>query len=120
LEEEMPNPICHVDIPISDLNNGTDFYREVFGWEIHKDMPGYPMFAAEGGPGGGFIQAAEGESALIYLMSNDINASLADVEAHGGTVVMPRTEIEGGHGAIAIFKDPSGTKLALYSAPAQM
>jgi len=115
----MTSPIVHVDIPVNNLENGADFYRDVFGWELNSDMPGYPMFKAEGGPGGGFVQKGDGDQVRIYLMSNDINASLADIEAHGGKTVMPRTEIEGGHGAFAVFTDPSGNTLALYSAPAQ-
>jgi len=50
---------------------------------------------------------------LIYLDSDDIDATLATVEAHGGTTVVPRTEIAG-HGWWAVFIDPSGNKIGLF------
>jgi len=119
----MTNPICHVDIPLADTETGTEFYRKVFGWEIDTSFPGYPMFKAEGGPGGGFVAKGDGpmqmQSVRIFMLTNDINATLEQIEANGGQTVMPRTEIEGGHGAFAVFNDPSGTTLALYQAPAQ-
>jgi|SRR5579872_6996734 len=119
----MTNPIVHVDIPLNNPEQDTAFYRDVFGWEIDTQMPGYPMFKAEGGPGGGFVEKGNGQMQVpnirVYLMTNDINATLAEIEAKGGKTVQPRIEIEGGHGAFAVFEDPSGNVLALYSAPAQ-
>lgn len=114
------HPIVHVDIPVGDLDSGPNFYRDVFGWDINTHMPTYPMYSAEGGPGGGFVKPdAHGEGVLLFLLSSDINGSLREIESHGGSIVTPRTEIEGGHGSFAVFRDPSGTKLGLYQAPAQ-
>lgn len=118
------HPIVHVDIPAGDTSATANFYRDAFGWNIDSNMPGYPMFSVEGGPGGGFVQTGgEGmgsmlEGVLIYLNTSDIDASLRDVESHGGSTVRPRTEIEGGYGAFAVFKDPSGNMLGLYQPPA--
>ncbi len=50
---------------------------------------------------------------LIYLATDDIDATLADVEAHGGKTVMPKTEIP--HvGWWAVFTDPAGNHLGLF------
>ena len=116
------HPIVHVDIRADNPEAATSFYHDVFGWEIDNFVPGYPMFKSEGGPGGGFVAGTEGVGAhtkgvLIYLNTQDIDGSLQDVEAHGGQTVVPRTEIEGGHGAFAVFRDPNGNNLALYQAP---
>jgi predicted enzyme related to lactoylglutathione lyase len=112
------HPIVHIDIPMKDEGTTTAFYADVFGWSINNQMPGYPMFQAEGGPGGGFATHNEGNPVpLIYLNSKDINATLREIESHGGKMLAPRTEIEGGHGAFAVFTDPNGTQLALYEAP---
>jgi predicted enzyme related to lactoylglutathione lyase len=119
----LTNPIVHIDIPLTNTEHGTDFYRTVFGWEINNQMPSYPMFQAEGGPGGGFVQKGTGPqqipSPTIFLGSTNIDASLAAIGANGGSTIVARTEIEGGHGAFAVFSDPSGNTLALYQAPAQ-
>jgi predicted enzyme related to lactoylglutathione lyase len=113
------HPIVHVEIPANDLKEVSQFYGKVFGWQIDDtSMEGYPMFAAEGGPGGGFVQLTDvGHSAgkpLLFIGTDDINASLGAVEAHGGKTLMPRTAIP--HvGWWAIFADSCGNTLALYT-----
>src|ERR1700680_3930715 len=116
------HPIVHIDIPAGDLETAPAFYRDVFGWELNTFMPEYPMFSAEGGPGGGLVTAgAPGAGSLggilLYLNTSDIDASLREVESHGGSTITPKTEIEGGHGSFAVFTDPSGNKLGLYTPP---
>ena len=117
-------PIVHVEIPANDPKAASAFYREVFGWEI-MTPPGYesyPMFRAEGGPGGGFTTAGSHFEAvrytvgelLIHLASMDIDADLRRIQANGGQVVQPKSEIPG-VGWWAVFKDPSGNKLALFT-----
>jgi predicted enzyme related to lactoylglutathione lyase len=97
----------------------SQFYAEVFGWQIDEtSMESYPMFAAEGGPGGRFVHVEHiGHTVgrpLLFIGTDDINASLAAVEAHGGKILMPRTAIP--HvGWWAVFADSSGNTLALYT-----
>jgi uncharacterized protein len=113
------HPIVHIELPASDLKEISRFYAAVFGWQIDEtSMESYPMFAAEGGPGGGFVQIDDvGHTVgkpLLFIGADDINASLAAVEAHGGKTLMPRTAIP--HvGWWAIFADSSGNTLALYT-----
>ncbi|HVB74229.1 MAG TPA: VOC family protein [Ktedonobacteraceae bacterium] len=120
----MANPIVHIEIPATNTSAAGKFYGEVFGWKIEADqMYGYVQFQSEGGPGGGFVDvegAAEGhiqykpDSLLVYLATDDIDATLAIVEAHGGKTVLPKTEIP--HvGWFAVFTDPSGNRLALFT-----
>jgi len=52
---------------------------------------------------------------LLYIGTDDIDASLAKVEAHGGKTVLPKTEIPG-IGWFAIFTDQTGNRLALFTA----
>ena len=49
---------------------------------------------------------------LIYLGVDDINAALAQVTAHGGTVQAPRFEVKGVV-ILALFKDPAGNAMGL-------
>lgn len=116
------HPIVHIEIPAPDVNAASQFYADVFGWQIDHSMESYPMFAAEGGPGGGFVQIGNpiyaAPKPLVFIGTNDIDASLASVEAHGGKTLMPKTAI-GPHGWWAVFADPSGNSIALYTSPQQ-
>jgi predicted enzyme related to lactoylglutathione lyase len=48
------------------------------------------------------------------VASEDIDADLRKAESLGGTTVVPKTEIPQ-VGWFAIFKDPSGNKVGLFS-----
>ncbi len=51
---------------------------------------------------------------LIYVSTDDIDATLARVEALSGKTLEPKTEIP--HtGWFAIFADPAGKRIALYT-----
>jgi predicted enzyme related to lactoylglutathione lyase len=123
------HPIVHVEIPAKNLQAAGDFYSQVFGWKVEVDaVYNYAMFSAEGGPGGGFVSteaAHDGgmmqykvDSLLVYLGSDDIDADLARIEAHGGKTVLPKTEIPQ-VGWFAIFTDPTGNHMALYTGTGQ-
>ena len=119
------HPVVHIDIPAADPTAASQFYADVFGWEIVDAMPGYPMFRVEGGPGGGFIQI-DGEPAetagadrpagrvVLFIQTDDIDASLSEIVAHGGTTVLPRNDIPG-VGWWGEFLDPFGNRLALFT-----
>lgn len=121
----MPgHPIVHIEIPATNSSAAGKFYGEVFGWNIQADeMYNYVQFQSEGGPGGGFVTVGSQEapieyrpdSLLVYLATDDIDATLKTVEAHGGKTVLAKTEIP--HvGWWAVFTDPSGNRLGLFTA----
>ncbi len=118
------HPIVHIEIPANNTREAGKFYGDVFGWKIEADPTyNYVMFAAEGGPGGGFVEPSAAtadnpeykpDSLLVYIGTDDIDATLASVEAHGGKTVMAKREIP--HvGWFAVFTDPSGNQVALYT-----
>ena len=116
----MAHPIVHVEIPATDTKAAGKFYADVFGWQVHTEPQfDYTMFSAEGGPGGGFVStsgqmAAKIGEPLLYIGTDDIEASLRAIEANGGKTVMPKQEIPG-VGWFAIFNDPAGNRVALYT-----
>jgi predicted enzyme related to lactoylglutathione lyase len=120
------HPIVHIEIPATNSSTAGKFYGEVFGWKIEADqMYNYVQFQSEGGPGGGFVELAgeapiqyKPDSLLVYIGTDDIDASLAAVEAHGGKTVLPKTEIPY-VGWWAVFTDPSGNRVALYTSSHQ-
>lgn len=117
------HPIVHIEIPAKDTRAAGKFYGDLFGWKIEADaMYNYVQFQAEGGPGGGFVEVGEGggnvqykpDSLLVYVSTDDIDATLARVESLGGKTLMTKTEIP--HvGWWAAFTDPSGNRVGLFT-----
>lgn len=120
------HPIVHIEIPAADAKAAGTFYQEVFDWKIETDPTfNYVQFQSEGGPGGGFVKPGgeapveyKPDRLLVYLATDDIEATLASIEAHGGKTVAPKMEIPG-VGWWAVFTDPSGNHLALYTSARQ-
>jgi predicted enzyme related to lactoylglutathione lyase len=117
----MPgHPIIYVDIDALDLATSAKFYKEVFDWNITVDeASNYTAFQSEGGPEGGFHQVQPGEQSkrgpvVVYLQTDDIPATLKEIEAHGGKAEGSITEIPEG-GAYAFFTDPAGVFMGLYN-----
>ena len=111
--------IVHIEIPAAKSADAASFYGDLFGWDIqHDEGFDYTMFSG-GNIGGGFTHVGENNTqvgdVLVYIGSDDIEADLKAIAAKGGSVVMPKMEIEG-VGWFAVFKDPTGNTLALYTA----
>lgn len=111
--------IAHIEIPAVNAGAAGTFYSEVFGWKIETNPTyNYVTFENEGGLRGGFAGPSEPtykpDRLLVYLATDDIDATLATIEAHGGKTVLPKTEIP--HvGWWAVFTDPSGNHLGLFT-----
>lgn len=108
----------HVEIPATKSADAAKFYKELFGWEIqHDEAMDYTMFDT-GDLGGGFSLVGQNGTkpgdVLLYLDSEDIDADLKAIAAAGGEVVMPKSEIPT-IGWFAVFKDPTGNAMALYT-----
>ena len=111
--------IVHVEIPSTDAKVNAKFYGDAFGWKLeHDPNVDYWEFMPAALPGGGF-PGTDGPSGskigevLVYIGTDDIEASLAKIESLGGKRLAPSMEIPG-TGWFAFFADPSGNKLALY------
>jgi hypothetical protein len=109
--------LVHWEIPSTDVPRSAAFYAELFGWQMQGWSDDYMLFSVEDGVGGGIskVEAMAGPAVTIYLGVDDIPATLARVEALGGRVVRPKTEIGGGMGFMAFFTDPCGCELGLWS-----
>lgn len=106
------HPIVHVDFEAEDPKALAAFYADLFGWNIHTDVPSdYTMFEAEGGPGGGFVGLSPGNHVIPYVQTDNIEATLAQAVALGGKVLVTKQEMPGG--AWAVFADPTGNKVGL-------
>ena len=112
-------PVIHLEISASDTKAAAEFYSKVFGWKIEtEETMNYVQFLAEeGGIGGAFTEVDDNNPAgtlVPYVTSDDIEASLEKIGANGGSTVVPKTEIPG-FGHFAVFTDPTGNKVGLYS-----
>jgi predicted enzyme related to lactoylglutathione lyase len=108
--------ICHVEVPAPDLQRMQAFYGAVFDWQFSPMGPEYVLFHA-GDTGGGLdpsMPVTDG-GALLVLAVDDIDASLADIAANGGTALSAKTAISDDHGFYAYFRDPCGNKMGVWS-----
>jgi len=97
------------------------FYRDVFGWDVHtvSDTPEfrYSTLGPEEEGLAGVMDAAgflpEGVPAhwSIYFGTADADATLAQVEALGGAIVVPAEDTP--HGRLATVSDPTGAVFKL-------
>ncbi len=111
------HPIVHIEFSTKDLEATGRFYSELFGWKVNlvPEM-NYATFEAEGGPGGGFNPINETNppgTIMVYIDTDDIEASLAKAVSLGGKVLRKKQEIPE-MGWFAIFQDPDGNAVALY------
>lgn len=120
--------VVHFEIPADDVDRAKRFYGSVFGWEL-QDIPEMdytivrtvPVDEATQMPvepgainGGMFARSTDAPSGPVLMLDVDsVDDALKQVEAAGGAVVRPRTEIPG-MGAFAYFTDPEGNTLGLW------
>lgn len=108
------------EIPATDLERATAFYKRVFETPMMPmDSPGGKVMAfLDGERPYGCITGAgrpDGNGFKPYFGCADIEQTLGRVERAGGEVVMPKTSI-GAFGHIAQFSDSEGNVIALHSA----
>ena len=112
--------ICYLEIPAITAAASASFYSSIFGWAIRKRGDGELAFDDAGGVSGTWVKESDrtpDEQTRIYIMVDDISDTLKKIEAAGGRVTTPRTDIAPGSGAFAAFVDPAGAEFGLYEEP---
>ena len=109
--------ITHIDIPVTDMSAATEFYRNLFGWDI-AEIPGYegyPMWRAPNQiSGGGLAPRGEGlTQPRSYVEVDSIDEALTAASERGGSVVMEKSPISP-TSWWAVFADPDGNHIGLY------
>ena len=122
--------VVHFEIPVDDAARAKDFYSSIFDWQLNDaDMGGGNIYTTvvttpvdqqtqlptePGAINGGLMNRTPDLSVPVITIGVDaIDDTLKKVEAGGGIVVQPRTEIPN-MGAYAYFKDSEGNVLGLW------
>ena len=123
------NAISWFEIPTTDLDRARKFYETIFDINmVPLDLPQLKMrmFPVENpmSVGGAiiynedFYKPSSIYGPLIYLNANpDVQNVLDKVEAAGGKIVVPKTEISPEYGHMAVFIDTEGNRIAIHSVP---
>ncbi len=125
----MKNAISWFEIGTTDLERATKFYESIFAVTLNPlDMDSIKMrmfpiddMMGVGGAlvdSGGFHKPSATDGPLIYLNGNpDVQTILDRVEAAGGKIMMPKTEISPDYGFMAVIIDTEGNRIGLHSIP---
>lgn len=113
----MADPIVHIQVQAQDLGQSSRFYSELFGWDMTPWRDSHIMFKAGAGPDGGLAKTPEPSKwdPIIFIRVADIDDKLKSVESAGGKTTMPKTQISPEIGYFAMFSDPAGNTIGLFS-----
>lgn len=119
------NMVGWFEIPVNDMDRAKAFYESVFKVDIAIHNFGGMLMGwfpfAEGKPGASgtlikqetYIPSQEGT--LVYFVCEDVANEIGRVEAAGGKIYQPKTQISPEHGYMAVFLDTEGNRVALHS-----
>jgi len=112
--------IAWVDLTLPDAEGMRDFYAAVMGWRPEPvpmgDYSDFNMCDAAGDAAAGVCHA-RGRNAelppvwMVYFQVPDLDESLAQAQAAGGTVLQQPKGA--GSGRFAVLRDPAGTVFAV-------
>ena len=115
----MGSPVVHFEIMGGDGPALQKFYSETFGWKINAENPmDYGMADTDSGGngiGGGVGASEDGKPfTTVYIEVGNVSEKLSEVEAAGGTVVMPETVVPG-MVTFGLFSDPQGNVVGVVA-----
>ena len=128
----MKHAISWFEIPSKDIDRAQKFYETVFNVKLNPlDMPNikmrmFPIDNPMEGIGGaivhtdGFHVPPVSDGPLVYLNGNPHLQQVLDrVEAAGGKIMVPKTEISPDYGYMAVMIDTEGNRIGLHSVPSK-
>src|SRR3989337_2671475 len=116
----MKNLISIVEIPTEDVSRAVTFYQAVLNISIEEiEMGGVRMGLFPNDGENVVVQLINGseykpsiDGTIVYLNAKDDLQTVANkIEANGGEIVVPKTEIGPEMGFYAMFRDTEGNKL---------
>lgn len=116
------NRVVHFEIGAEDPKKLSEFYRAALGWEINEwGDSGYFMVGKEadravGAIFGGIMKRWQNEKTTNTIETENIEATIKDIEAAGGKVVKPLDDMEMGPADVMRWcycEDPQGNVFGL-------
>ncbi len=108
--------ICYIEMPSTDIGRSSDFYKQVFGWNIRKRDDATISFDDTTWEVSGTWVLGRPPTAkpglLFYIMVDRVAATLNAVVANGGEIVQP-VGVDAPE-FTARFRDPAGNVIGLY------
>ena len=112
----MAGKIVHFEVPAGDADRASAFYSGLFGYEIGSSMMegfDYRMFQSADDQGGAIMPSeTPGAGLIVYLDTDDIDASVAKVRELGGSADDKQPVPT--HGWFASCKDTEGNSFSLW------
>jgi predicted enzyme related to lactoylglutathione lyase len=120
----MSNTFDWIEIRTKDIEKTAHFYESLFGWRVlnKETAEGSPVWIFDTGgeprlenlrrAGIWLRPSDEIRGFVVYVLVDDIEATLKRVVELGGKVATPKAPIGAGYGAY--FTDPEGNYLGLY------
>lgn len=112
------------EIPATDLDRASGFYEQILNVTLRKqDFGGFPLavFPYEAPAISGCVIKGEpykpgANGPVVYVNADpSLEAVLARVEAAGGKVLAPKTDLPEGMGCFALVLDTEGNRVGLHA-----
>lgn len=120
--------ISWFEIPASDIDRAQKFYESILDMQMmnldntNLKMRVFPVEDMMQDVTGAIVQhqdfyhPSSSHGSLVYLNANpDVQLVLDRVEAAGGSILVPKTQISEQYGYMAVFMDTEGNRVALHS-----
>lgn len=119
----MKNLIAFFEIPVTDFYQSVNFYQAIFGVEFmvtEYSNEKMACFVQDGQTVGAISYAPDFKPSehgvLIHFNCEDIDWAIQQVLKQGGSIAIPKTKIQAeGKGYFAVFTDPAGNRIGLYT-----
>lgn len=108
--------IAHVEIPSTNLEKSTEFYKSLFGWEFKPFGNGYLLYNTHKGFTVGLRKvekASKGDCTIFHIKVNDIGTYLTKATSLGGHISRGKTTIPA-MGYYALISDLDGNTIGIY------
>ena len=110
---------CWADVNCPDIDKAAQFYRSLFGWvapEGNPEFGGYRSCTLNGSTVAGMMAQMDPGQPVVwstYVAVGDADATLAKVEAAGGSAMFPVMAV-GDLGHMGVFIDPFGAVFGVW------
>lgn len=120
-----PNALVWNELQTRDGAAAQAFYESVFGWGVQSGPGGYVMYGVNDRVQAGMMEMNENfvdgtpSNWQVYIMTEDVQATVAKVQELGGTVMMPPTPA-GEMGTFSVIQDPQGAVFSVIQFQGQV